>query len=141
MEESMRKGFPLLVGMAALSLAVACGSAGGKGQNGAVDGKALNPEMALSDKGAPGNADHRGERQTAGTSRPGTVTLSGCLEKNVDTGQFVLVMPDKQQPGHNRLTLQEGPGVKLNGSVGKQVTLAGRMAAGKGDAFPRGYGN
>ncbi len=135
----MRNAFPLLVGMAALSLAIACGSAGGKGQDPAVGNKGLNPEMGLSDK-AP---DHRADqRQATGTSgHSGTVTLSGCLDKNVDTGQFVLVMQDKKQPGHDRLTLQEGPGVKLNGSVGKHVTVAGSMANGKADAFPRGYGN
>lgn len=138
----MHKAFPLLVGMAALSLAVACGSAGGKGRNEAVKDRGLNPEMGLSDQPA-GNASQRAsEQQPRGTSgQSGSVTLSGCLDKNLDTGQFVLVMQDKKQPGHDRLTLQEGPGVKLNGSVGKHVTVAGAMANGKGDAFPRGYGD
>ena len=99
-----------------------------------------------------------GAEGTAGTttgaaSKSGGTVLTGCLEKNMDSGQFELVLEgdaarragDRNaglQPGHSRLELIKQGDVELNQHVGKRVTLEGTLGAGQpvSDAGTRSYG-
>jgi hypothetical protein len=117
--------------------------------------------IALAGVAACGRAqDGSGEPGATGTagrtegqaSKVGT-TLTGCLEKNIRTGQFELVMQGDSarrsgspnaglQPGHERLELNPGEDVELNQHVGQRVTVEGALGAGQpvSDAGTRSYG-
>jgi hypothetical protein len=88
--------------------------------------------------------DTAGERETSGRAEPGAqgtagsaaaeISLTGCLERNVDTGQFVLVVqgdagqPSGMQPVSERIVLiKSSDDIEFNQDVGKQVTLRGTI--------------
>lgn len=80
-----------------------------------------------------GCGGQNGAREAEGTSgRRTPATLSGCLERNTDTGNFVLVVDEKGQaaglePG-SRLVLEKSSGeIELNQIVGRRVTLEGTL--------------
>ena len=106
-------------------------------------------------------ADNRAEpgaQGTAGavgdmTTKSGGTMLTGCLEKNMSSGQFELVMEGDDarragdaaagmKPGHDRLMLVTEGSVELNQHVGKRVTVEGTLGAGQpiSDAGTRSYG-
>jgi hypothetical protein len=79
-----------------------------------------------------------GAEGTTGTSVE--TTLTGCLERNVDTGQFVLVVQGDagpntgMQPASERIVLTKATDdIEFNQDVGKQVTVQGTI--GKIDAI------
>lgn len=113
----------------ALALSVACG---GAGDNAA--------------EGTTGTADDISGK-AEGTR------LTGCLERNLQTGQFELVMEGDSarragdpnagmQPGHDRLTLVTEGSAELTQHVGRRVTVEGRLGAAQPvtDAGTRSYG-
>lgn len=125
------------VGMVALALllagAVACDRSSSRAREAGAEGTAGTPDVAAS--------------KSAGT------VLTGCLEKNMDSGQFELVLEGNEarragdpnaglQPGHDRLELIKEGDVELNQHVGKRVTLEGALGAGQPvtDAGTRSYG-
>jgi hypothetical protein len=107
----------LAIGVASLAVSIACNSAGDTDAN------------RRAEPGAEG---------TAGASVE--TTLTGCLERNVDTGQFVLVVQGDagqntgMQPASERIVLTKGnEDIEFNQDVGKQVTVQGTI--GKIDAI------
>jgi hypothetical protein len=86
--------------------------------------------VALLTMGCGGSQEN--DRSVEGTSgRAGTSVLSGCIERNTDTGNFVLVVdPDAGQAsqGSSRLVLEKASDrVELNQIVGKRATLEGTL--------------
>ena len=104
-----------------------------------------------------GNRPEPGAQGTTGavgdaTTKSGATMLTGCLEKNMSSGQFELVMEGENarragdasagmKPGHDRLTLVTQGSVELNQHVGKRVTVEGTLGAGQpvSDAGTRSY--
>lgn len=128
----MRKSFIQIVAVAAVTvLGLACDRTPRSGGEPGAEGTA----------GRPGSA----------ASKASTV-LTGCLEKNLSTGQFEIVLEGDEarragspnagmQPGHDRLALVKEGDVELNQYVGKRVTLEGALGAGQPvtDAGTRSY--
>jgi len=121
----------------ALALSVACGGGGG---DRAGEPRQPRPE------GTTGTADDISGK-AEGTR------LTGCLERNLQTGQFELVMQGESarragdpnagmQPGHDRLTLVTEGSAELTQHVGRRVTVEGRLGAAQPvtDAGTRSYG-
>lgn len=87
------------------------------------------------------DANRRAEPGAEGTTGASAeTTLTGCLERNVDTGQFVLVVQGDasqntgMQPASERIVLTKGSDdIEFNQDVGKQVTVQGTI--GKVDAI------
>lgn len=116
-----------------------------------VLGSALACDRVPDRSGEPGATGTAG-RSGDDASKASTV-LTGCLEKNVRTGQFELVMQGDSarragdpnagmQPGHERLELAPAEDVELNQHVGQRVTVDGALGAGQpvSDAGTRSYG-
>jgi hypothetical protein len=109
-------------------------------------------------QGTAGTAQDSGSTSTSGkqdsgaASKSARTVLTGCLEKNLRSGQFELVLEGQGarragdanaglQPGHDRLELLKQGDVELNQYVGKRVTLEGALGAGQpvSDAGTRSY--
>jgi hypothetical protein len=106
------------------------------------------------------SAEQQGEPGAAGTAgRPGgaasnaSTVLTGCLERNLQSGQFELVMrgdaarragnPNAgMQPGNDRLILTKAGDVELNQYVGQRITVEGVLGTQQPDtdAGTRSYG-
>ena len=125
-----------------LCATLACGGSDRRREPGA-QGTAGTSPAASSPENSPGGAVSK----SAGT------TLTGCLEKNMNSGQFELVLEGEGarkagdrnaglQPGHDRLELVKEGDVELNQYVGMRVTLQGALGAGQpvSDAGTRSYG-
>lgn len=109
---------------------------------------------------ACGGADSRHEAGATGTAgRPGgeasksSTVLTGCLERNLQSGQFELVMRGDDarragsenaglQPGNDRLILTKTGDVELTQYVGRRITVEGDLGAEQPvtDAGTRSYG-
>jgi hypothetical protein len=122
------RALQLSVFVAALSVAAGCGS-----------NKDRAPES-----GAQGTAGRNppSENSAGAASKSAGTVLTGCLEKNLRTGQFELVLEGQgarragdanagMQPGHDRLELVKQGDVELNQYVGKRVTVEGALGAGQ----------
>jgi hypothetical protein len=102
-------------------------------------------------QGEPGAAGTVG--RSGGAASDASTVLTGCLERNLQSGQFELVMTGDaarragnpnagMQPGNDRLVLTTAGDVELTQYVGHSVTVEGTLGAGQPvtDAGTRSYG-
>ena len=105
-------------------------------------------------------SERPGEPGAQGTAgRPGgaasnaSTVLTGCLERNIRSGQFELVLTGDDakragnpnagmQPGNDRLIVTKSGDVELTQYVGQRITVEGVLGAGQPvtDAGTRSYG-
>jgi hypothetical protein len=115
----MRISVQIAAGLMAVALSVSCNRA---------------PEQQ-SEPGAAGTAGRPG-----GAASSASTVLTGCLERNLQSGQFELVMRGDDarragnenagmQPGNDRLILVKTGDVELTQYVGKRITVEGALRA------------
>lgn len=128
----MRKHVVQIAAAPLLALTLACGGAGNQ----------------QSESGATGTAGRPG-----GEASKASTVLTGCLERNLQSGQFELVMRGEDarragsenaglQPGNDRLILTKAGDVELTQYVGRRVTVEGELGKQQpvSDAGTRSYG-
>lgn len=105
-------------------------------------------QQSPGESGAEGTAGRAG-----GAASNASTVLTGCLERNLQSGQFELVMTGDDarragnpnagmQPGNDRLILTKSGDVELTQYVGRRVTVEGVLGVGQPvtDGGTRSYG-